>query len=95
MLWGIVVETLTTHVSGLKDFPKGHFAGLLKVLNARLADCPHWWAPVCVLIGTDDCNGVRATYTINGCPSMQIAGEDTITYRCVSRLRVWNGVSSF
>ena len=87
MLWGVVVEAVTTHISNLKDFPKGHFASLLKVLNAQIVDCPHWWAPTCTLIGTDDCNGIKATYAVAGCPSMQIAGEDQIEYRCVSYSR--------
>ena len=84
MLWGVVIENITTHISSLRDYPRGHFTSLSKALSARLADCPSWWLPSCTLIGTNDSNGVKATVTVAGCPSMQISGEDAITYRCVS-----------
>ena len=84
MLWGMVTENLTVHVSGLRDHPRGHFQGLLQALHARLGDCPDWWRPTFSLIGTDDNNGVQSVIDIVGCENLRQNSDGAIPLRCVS-----------
>ena len=84
MIWGTVVELLYSHVSNLREYPRGCFSPLNRVLNACLGDRPHWWSPQFSVVGTDDGNGVNACYQSRSCSSLEAVGVEQVQYQCVS-----------
>ena len=84
MLFGILSEQMYSHLSGIRDYPRGMYASLTRALKRKCNN----WVRVSDFYGkclaTKDQNDVPCLQTVESCQSLKQKGIQQYTVQSVS-----------